>query len=705
MRAWFLPALLGSLLAAAGTAGSPPTPPRWQHRMKILETDFIGFAAKDRVLVGTLDTYETFYGLKPHEIRLLDPADGALVWARSREAFGLPQSLLAVDPVVLIEGAAQYAGLDPGSGAVLWTRPRAGEEALILPGQGLMILAAAKKPQAALAAVDVKTGREVWAVPAGEEAGARGRPLAAGAILLVPGPELAAYAAADGKPLWKAPFPGTYGKSAAVIPLGEDLYCTDGASLTRTDPASGSELWHGTWAGGGLRGLSGDGRRVFILRSGPGAGQPDEIEARDARTGKPLWKAPLPDQAASPATLAGDRLYVATPGSLVALDAARGTPVFTTPIPPELQSRRTLPDLLRCASGRIVLAREIGVMAVQKEDGRLIYAEPAVGSMGSTYAYWVNKLNHAQLSEAPLDLKIKAFAEQEKTRMNLIVHGVGQPQPGLRGGLPALVGGVLTAATTTAVAVLETQWHGRRMGVLQAQLAQTLATHADSLQEDVYVRPCYLQDRGWFLHVVDLASGRPTDLLLSPDRELPAPFFADLPAFAQRGGLLVSKGLGPDPEHAVGHRGLLRISYDITYPSILAFDLAAPPPAPGAGRPGSPPLPADPGRRPLNDQLIQAAYRSDLPAIKQSLEAGADVNALDDYGQSALMLAAESTKSHGKTDIVEFLLQRGADARLRDPSGLTAVEHMYLMAIGIEGPQCVFTVKKMLEKAQKNPRP
>lgn len=58
-------------------------------------------------------------------------------------------------------------------------------------------------------------------------------------------------------------------------------------------------------------------------------------------------------------------------------------------------------------------------------------------------------------------------------------------------------------------------------------------------------------------------------------------------------------------------------------------------------------------------------------AVKLLLTKGADVNAKDKLGQTALMLAASS----GQGDSVTVLLDKGADAMAKDLNGRTAMDH------------------------------
>jgi uncharacterized protein len=68
-------------------------------------------------------------------------------------------------------------------------------------------------------------------------------------------------------------------------------------------------------------------------------------------------------------------------------------------------------------------------------------------------------------------------------------------------------------------------------------------------------------------------------------------------------------------------------------------------------QPDLPPLTA------ADQSLIDAANRGDVAAVDQALGAGANVNAFDSTGESALMQAA----AEGHLDVVRQLLQRGAD--------------------------------------------
>ncbi|MFI7067050.1 ankyrin repeat domain-containing protein [Kribbella sp. NPDC050124] len=73
--------------------------------------------------------------------------------------------------------------------------------------------------------------------------------------------------------------------------------------------------------------------------------------------------------------------------------------------------------------------------------------------------------------------------------------------------------------------------------------------------------------------------------------------------------------------------------------------------------------------RSLDQQLIDAAWKNDVPAAGRLIAAGADVNAVDNTVQSAFLIAA----SEGYLELLELTLQHGADVRSLDSYRGTAL--------------------------------
>lgn len=71
---------------------------------------------------------------------------------------------------------------------------------------------------------------------------------------------------------------------------------------------------------------------------------------------------------------------------------------------------------------------------------------------------------------------------------------------------------------------------------------------------------------------------------------------------------------------------------------------------------------ASPSASTLNDELIAAARKSNVEAVKALLAKGADVNAKTEYGATPLFFACD----RGNVEIVKLLLAAGADIDVRD---------------------------------------
>ena len=71
----------------------------------------------------------------------------------------------------------------------------------------------------------------------------------------------------------------------------------------------------------------------------------------------------------------------------------------------------------------------------------------------------------------------------------------------------------------------------------------------------------------------------------------------------------------------------------------------------------------------MDQEWEQAIHRGDIDRLKRLIREGADVNARDRYGQTALMIAAKN----GRSRLVQFLVDQGADLNHTAKYRLTAL--------------------------------
>jgi TonB family protein len=110
--------------------------------------------------------------------------------------------------------------------------------------------------------------------------------------------------------------------------------------------------------------------------------------------------------------------------------------------------------------------------------------------------------------------------------------------------------------------------------------------------------------------------------------------------------------------------------------------------------------------------LYYAVTRNDFNIVKALVEAGADVNAADDLGDTVLMAAARK----GNALIVKYLIEKGADVNAKTKNGVTALTLMknygkaemveiIEAAGGVEGEQLLTLSRQGAQRADARPVP
>jgi uncharacterized protein len=92
--------------------------------------------------------------------------------------------------------------------------------------------------------------------------------------------------------------------------------------------------------------------------------------------------------------------------------------------------------------------------------------------------------------------------------------------------------------------------------------------------------------------------------------------------------------------------------------------------------------------------IHDAARLGDTTAIQNLLNAGTDINELDESGETALFAAALASRNSSHNKILDFLLQRQADYTIRNDRGMTVLHASAFVGdaesvahhIGTDGP-------------------
>jgi hypothetical protein len=217
------------------------------------------------------------------------------------------------------------------------------------------------------------------------------------------------------------------------------------------------------------------------------------------------------------------------------------------------------------------------------------------------------------------------------------------------------------------------------------RLSNSILSHNNSLNYEagLYIRPFYRD--GLNLAVVDLKTGKRADIVLSPAIEplrLIGINTIKLPAFSfdQTGTKLIVKGTGLHGSRNETYEmlspgcGASIRNWTIPFPSILSYDIPA---ILRAAKQTRGTVAQDRAISEKERAMITAAFNGDQEMVKRMLEQGANANAIDEDGHTALMHATLALKA----DIVELLLKSGANASIRDDDCWDADRYFYLATL------------------------
>jgi uncharacterized protein len=99
-------------------------------------------------------------------------------------------------------------------------------------------------------------------------------------------------------------------------------------------------------------------------------------------------------------------------------------------------------------------------------------------------------------------------------------------------------------------------------------------------------------------------------------------------------------------------------------------------------------------------QTYTESPQAQIDAVRLCLELGADVNATNSMGLTALLGAV----NRGSNDIIELLVKRGAHLEVKDKEGRTPhrwAEGVFLAAVGAEyKPETIALLDKLIAQSQ-----
>ena len=213
-----------------------------------------GLRANAPLLTPTLVSVATEDGVASYR-----RADGRELWhADLGERANSPVEVAGVLVVTTWEGSV--VGVDPGDGSQRWRTPLGGAALAPAAGAGATAVAtweAEGGAAAGIVALDARSGRRRWARPL-DVGGVSGPALDAGQVVAVAGDRAAhAFAAADGRPLWRVPTEDSGSAEVPPLPVpgaGGGMLVAHRLGGLVLVSAQGSSVWSVTSDGAAVRG-------------------------------------------------------------------------------------------------------------------------------------------------------------------------------------------------------------------------------------------------------------------------------------------------------------------------------------------------------------------------------------------------------------------------------------------------------------------
>ena len=674
--------------------------------------DLLEFLPPGRILAGVVvvdGNSAPDYG----PVYLIDTASGNVLWEHDRDDLsGGSYSLLSTEPLILLlgveESSVRIIALDPATGRKVWDQKEDTPYGLAaVPGQDRLLLAFRDGSSTKARMLEIATGDELYEteLPSGEFMDVPGITVHAdesSAYLI--GSSVVKVDLTDGSMTGSTDIPLDHPEAISTIILSDGFLIRDPHKISYFDrtldrvrwtETTGNPIQAVTAAAGGIVTVTGDGRSDMALL--------------DPETGQRLWSHSISGMLVSPVVSDGDLLIYSTDSTLVGVNASNGGTAFVTTLPddmaagsPSFAEIMGLPDVMWVEDGELLVARErAGIAAFALPGGEnLWYREhyeaglplinyTADGRYASFYLTMVEqgRIDPSQTFQPPpslsavnregashllsvaqqrydnararydagtgdaLDVRIAAGGQIVAQRMDMLS---GQVAAGLE---------LAQSIVNFGIALREFRLEQGRQGVInRMKLAFQGARRAQEnlFQSGYYLRPFYMEMWGRGVTLIETSTGRRRDIIFSPHNPPALAYGLDMPTFALdgEGERLAVFGISLDSD---SYERRSKWGTHIPNYSLLLYDLE------------DLELYDHPTFYPALEPAITAGDREQIQWLLNNFENREILEWRNQAGETPIFYAVVM----GMPDIVELLIDKGADVNAVCDAGMTPIEMPY----------------------------
>jgi outer membrane protein assembly factor BamB len=672
--------------------------------------DLLEFIAPDLLLAGVVVVDRNSapdYG----PVYLINTFTGDVKWEYDRDDLsGGFYSLLFTDPLIIFlgvdESSARLVALNPESGRKVWDEKVDTPYGLArISDQNRLILAFRDGSNFKARMIDLATGDKVYEsnLPADAFSDATHIPIfTEDSTALLVGRSIVEVDLADGSIVRTLNIPVASPTPASTVFLTDGILAWDAMEIAYIDRESNETLWIQSPDNTPIQNVAVNSGHIVLIT---GSGQ-STMSLLDPATGQQLWSHPIAGKIVSPVASSEDLLIYTTDSTVVGVTASDGRTAFVSEFPSDMAAGSPtfaeimgLPDVLRIEDGVLFVARErsglaafdlpdgtlrwfnehysaslalidytadgrfASVYATMIEQGQLSATEPfvpppslsAVNSEGSSHLLTVaqQRYDHASArydagQGSALDVQIASGGQIVALQMDMFS---GQLIAGLE---------LAQSIVNFGAALRELQLaHGRQGVIDRMELALQGAQRAQEnlFQSGYYLRPFYMEMWGRGVTVVETATGLRRDIIFSPQSPPALAYGLDIPTFAvdPEGDQLAVFGisLNTDRYERRSRWGTHIPDYSLLKYSLDQLEFVSHPT--------------------VYPSLEPAITNVDMEQIHWLLDQAVDEGILEwcnQSGETPIFYAV----ALGMPDIVELLIDAGADVNAVSDLGMTPIE-------------------------------
>ncbi|MCD4724055.1 MAG: hypothetical protein K8R63_04370 [Bacteroidales bacterium] len=696
----------------------------WSKTIMENEVDYIKVIDQQYVLVGTLDINTGMWTKKSGKLFLMDIKSAKVKWEIDREEFYMhKQNILCAEPVILLHSMKDenakmtYHAIDNRTGEILWEKELKSKTASYTFNHvdNELIIIEKDKDELDISFIDIIRGNITGSLLIDTDMKLKKHEIRLQLfdeyLVIIINNKVFCVSLNDNSLLWEKTYSNEEETILSFFYKKGKLVIYSYEWLEYVHINTGNVLWSLN-SDRIIRNVAIYYDHLYLVTEDSTLNKgPTLLECYNSENYQKIWATEFNGSLFSPIIIEESFIYFTTITQLLSIDNKTGQLIYTRKIPDALCFDKQLVDNIEIRENKILIGRETGVAVFNKETGKLILSDYVANSMLYTSGYNIHKMNAFSLrgsdpnkvnhnakqaslyyssngleraqawaakshdyTEKVMNNKTstsseKMFALEQEINAHEAVIIAGQTQA-MEQMVTAVGNAVSQAVGATMIAVKQTQViNFYNLYTMRNILPSYL--HNKSLGNTYYVRPFY--DKGWYLSITNLEMAKRANVLLAPENTGNLITLPNLIYYDIVNDILITKGINmsnPQPEtyeYKVYDALTLRDKKEFPCPGILAIDLNN--------------LTfidiedAETGNNPYltineSDRLFLDAIKSkDKKKYKRMLKEGANVNATDEFGLTALMYAAIIDD----VNLVKALMKEGADVTATDANHWNAV--------------------------------